>query len=78
MIASLDHFLTKPYDSNLIDSKISQPSSINKEYYKNENFMKAYKTFIKTIITYLNTTIEDPTSQINDIIELSHSLAKVI
>lgn len=68
---------TNPKNTKAKIIRISQTKSVNKEYYLKESFKNAYRNFFNSILNYLGTKVEDTTSDINDVIELSHRLAKV-
>ena len=57
--------------------KIQQPTSVNKEYYHNEEFINAYMGYIKNILSYLNPNFKENTNDINELIDFSHKLAMV-
>jgi len=58
--------------------KIAQPDdSINKEYFEDEEFLKAFKKYIETITIYLNGTNANINKEIIDLLELSKKFSTV-
>jgi predicted metalloendopeptidase len=72
--------LPDPKDPNSKKITLSQPDWFypTQYYTENEQFVKAYKTLITTVVSYLNPSIGDRTDEIEDMYQLEKLFSLVI